>query len=376
MSPPSRPKGEYRRPAAEGASILGWRSVVADWRTDRRRWVLLAAALALAATFAHPTVQLPRKLFEHVVVIDITQSMNVTDQRIGGAAVSRLAAAKRALRSALDELPCGSKLGWAIFTEHRSYLLLTPLEVCANRAELRATLANIDGRMAWAGSSEVAKGLHGGIAIVKALETRPSLVFVTDGHEAPPLNARLRPPFDDKPGEVAGVIVGVGDPTPSPIPKLDTTGRPLGYWGADEVMQTDVHSLGRSASVAGERFADDPSPAVALPSLGATPGREHLSGLREDYLRLLAQESGLAYLRLHDARALAAALRARALARPVVAPVDGRVALAALALALLLGLELWPWWRRAAAAARVGRLRTLSAKPRTRRQRRTTTTTP
>ncbi len=328
---------------------MDWRGVAAAWRTDRRRWILLAAALALAATFVHPTVRLPRNLFEHVVVIDITQSMNVTDQRVGGAAlspVSRLVAAKRALRSALDELPCGSRLGWAIFTEHRSYLLLAPLEVCDNRAELRATLANIDGRMAWSGSSEVAKGLHGGIAIAKALEGHPSLVFVTDGHEAPPLNARLRPPFDDKPGEVAGVIVGVGDPTPSPIPKLDPAGRPLGYWAADEVMQTDVHSLGRSASVAGERFADDASPAAAVPGLGATPGREHLSGLREDYLRLLAEESGLAYVRLHDAPALAAALRARALARPVVAPVDGRVALAAFALALLLGLELWPWWRR------------------------------
>ena len=323
--------------------MTSWRGVLSGWRTDRRRWILLAAALALAATFAQPTVRMPRKLFEHVVVIDITQSMNVTDQRVGGTVVSRMAAAKHALRVALDELPCGSKLGLGVFTEHRSYLLLTPLEVCANRAELRATLANIDGRMAWSGGSEVAKALHGGIAIAKALEGRPSLVFVTDGHEAPPLNARLRPSFDDKPGEVAGLIVGVGEPIPAPIPKLDTTGRPLGYWSADEVTQTDVHSLGRSGSVAGERMIDDASSAAGVPGLGATPGREHLSGLREDYLRLLAQEGGLAYLRLRDPRELAAALRANALARRVVAPVDGRVALAAFALALLLGLELTPW---------------------------------
>lgn len=337
--------------------MMDWRNVLPDWRADRRRWVLLAAALALAATFTQPSVNLPRKLFEHVVVIDITQSMNVTDQRIGGApsAVSRLAAAKRALRAALDELPCGSKLGWAIFTEHRSYLLLAPLEVCANRAELRATLANIDGRMAWSGGSEVAKALHGGIVIAKALEGHPSLVFVTDGHEAPPLNARLRPSFADKAGEVAGLIVGVGEPMPGPIPKLDGTGRPLGYWAADEVTQTDAHSLGRGGSVVGERMIDEVSSPADAPGLGATPGREHLSGLREDYLRLLARESGLAYLRLHDARELAAALRAPALARPVLAPVDGRVALAALALALLLALELWPWWRRAAQAAARGR---------------------
>jgi mxaL protein len=86
---------------------------------------------------------------------------------------------------------------------------------------------------------------------------------------------------------VAGLIGGVGELIPSPNPKLDPTGRPLGFWTADEVMQTDIHSQGRGGGVQGER-----------------------------------------------------------LARPVTAPVDGRVALAALALALLLGLELAPWWAR------------------------------
>jgi len=178
-----------------------------SWRADRGRWVLVLAALLLAATFLQPAVNLPRRLFEHVVVIDVTQSMNVPDQQLDGAAISRLAYVKHALRVALDELPCGSKLAWAIFTEYRSYLLLTPVEVCANRAELRATLAAIDNRMAWSGGSEVAKGLHSGIVVAKELPGRPSLVFITDGQEAPPLHPRFRPAFDDKPGEVAGLIV-------------------------------------------------------------------------------------------------------------------------------------------------------------------------
>src|SRR5688572_18621863 len=223
-----------------GAAVIGWRGIAAGLQAH---WALALAALALAATFLRPGMSLPRPLFEHVVVIDVTQSMNVADQRLDGAAISRLAAIKHALRLALDELPCGSKLGWAIFTEHRSYLLLTPVEVCANRAELRATLAGIDGRMAWSGSSEVAKGLHSGIVIAREMSTRPSLVFVTDGHEAPPLDARQRPAFDDKPGEVAGLIVGVGELSPSPIPKLDPSGRRLGFWSADDVMQTDARSL-------------------------------------------------------------------------------------------------------------------------------------
>src|SRR5207253_861479 len=147
-----------------------------------------------------------------------------------GQPVSRLAFAKKALRQSLLELPCGSKVGWAIFTEYRALLLIAPIEVCANLGELRSTLARIDAQMAWAGSSEIAKGLHSAIGIARDLPGKPSLVFVTDGQEAPPLHPRYRPAFDDKPGDVPGLIVGVGDLRPSPIPKTDPEGQPLGFW--------------------------------------------------------------------------------------------------------------------------------------------------
>ena len=290
------------------------------------KWLLLAAALALAATFTRPTWPLERARFEHVVVLDVTQSMTVQDEVWQGRTVSRLDAAKAALHAAIEALPCGSKLGWAIFTEYRSYLLFTPIEVCAHRSELRETLARIDGRMAWSGNSEVAKGLHSAIGIARQLPGTPSLVFVTDGHEAPPLDPNQRPAFDDKPGEVAGVIVGVGALKPSPIPKSDALGRPLGFWGADDVAQAHPHPLNRDQS------GRDEVPAAAL---GATLGSEHLSSLREGYLRLLANENGLAFARLRGDE-FSAALRAPALARPVTTTVDLRNALAALALVLLL----------------------------------------
>ncbi|MFT3956126.1 MAG: vWA domain-containing protein [Piscinibacter sp.] len=318
------------------------------WPRMRLETATLAlAALLLGIGFLQPTLPWKRSLFEHVVVIDVTQSMNVTDQQLDGKPAARLAFAKRALHEALSELPCGSKLGWAIFTEYRSYLLFTPVEVCANRAELRASLAGIDGRMAWSGNSEIAKGLHSGIVVAKALPEVPSLVFVTDGHESPPLNARHRPSFDDKPGEVAGLIVGVGEGKPSPIPKLDPLGRPLGFWAADEVAQVDPRSLGRGASVGHETMAEEGS-AAPTAGLGATPGSEHLSGLREPYLRLLAAENGFAYHRLRGAGDLSRAWRDPALARPVPVRGDLRLPLAALAFVLLLAPHAWAWagrWR-------------------------------
>lgn len=302
-------------------------------RADALR--LLSAALLLIACFLNPGWVVERARFEHVVVIDITQSMNVSDETLADQPASRLAFVRERLRDALLRLPCGSKLGWGVFTEYRSYLLLAPVEVCAHLDELRATLARIDGRMAWSGNSEIAKGVHSGIGIVRQLPGNPALVFVTDGHESPPLSAGHRPAFDDKPGDVRGVIVGVGGRLPTPIPKTDPQGQPLGFWRADEVMQTDPYSEGRGGSVAGERMSDDAAAPRSSVALGATPGTEHLSALHEGYLRLLAGELGLAFHRLTDSETFAAALTAPALARPMPVRLDLRVACAELALILL-----------------------------------------
>ena len=363
-------------------------------RVDARQALLLLAGLLLAAGWCLPGLQWLQPRVNQVVVLDITQSMNVVDQPMadhGSAAarraglglgltdpattvatapatLSRLAAAKLALRQVLDTLPCGSRLGWAIFTEHRSFLLLLPVEVCAHRAELRDTLAGIHPGMAWAGDSEIAKGLHSALDITGKLPGQASLVFVTDGHESPPLSPRHRPHQDDKPGAVAGVVVGVGAALPSAIPKTDPVGRPLGHWSADEVQQTDPRSQGRGGSVAGEVLAEEgggqggglgatglAAAGVSATGLGATPGSEHLSALREPYLQLLASERGLAYHRLQQPEALAQALGAPALLRPVAVPLQARAPLGWLALALLAWRQALGWRRRVRPSRPAGR---------------------
>lgn len=309
------------------------------WNLGPDRWLLGAAALALGMALLRPSLAIERPLFNHVVVLDVTQSMNVQDVLVDGKPASRLALAKQALREALLQLPCGSKLGLGLFTEYRSYLLLAPVEVCANLQELRATLAHMDGRMAWTGNSEVAKGLFSGLAIAHQLPDKPALVFVTDGHEAPPLDARNWPRFNQQPGEVPGWIVGVGGLTPLPIPKFDPLGRPLGFWRADEVAQADPRSASRDAA----------------PDSAKPKGSEHLSSLREAHLRRLAAETGLKVMRLQDAPALGAALTEPSLARPAPARADLRWVPALLALLLLLarhGQHLrWTWRSRANAKA-------------------------
>lgn len=293
------------------------------------------AALLLAASLVRPGFDGRLGGVEHLVVLDISQSMNVADRRLDGHPVSRLDFAKRLLHDAVAGLPCGSRVGLGAFSAHRSLLLMAPLEVCEHLAELQASLAFIDGRMAWAGGSEIAKGLHGALIDAAALPRRPSVVFVTDGHEAPPLNPRHRPDFAGETGAVQGLVVGVGGFEPAPIPLSDAFGRQVGWWDADDVAQHDPFSQGRGTSVEGERFVEADRPGSAAP-LGATPGREHRSALREPYLGALAAELGLHYHRLVDAAALTAALTASDFTHPVPQRVDLRPMLWAAALALLL----------------------------------------
>lgn len=300
---------------------------------------LRLAALALcAAALLHPSVALDQPTPRAIIVLDVTQSMNARDATLDGVTTSRFALAKAATARAIDAQPCGAELGLGVFTEYRSYFLLLPLEVCAHRAELQATLAQIDGRLAWAGASEIAKGLNWALRGARGLDPRPAVFFLTDGHEAPPLNPRHRPRFDGEPGDVRGAIVGVGGDLPVAIPKLDIEGQPLGVWGADEVAQRDPFSAGRTGSVAGERLVETED--TPIPGWHRV-GNEHLSSLREPYLQALAGELVLGYARLTTPDVLTRALAAHGAAHGA-RPFDLTPLLLAAAVALLLAAELAP----------------------------------
>lgn len=306
---------------------------------DLRTAALALAALLVGAALFEPGLPARRGVVEQLVVLDVTQSMNVPDMSVAGARASRLDAAKAMLAEAIGALPCGSKIGLGMFTEYRALLLLAPIEVCANRAELAATLSRIDGRMAWAGNSEVAKALNSTLRAAREMAGTPAVVFISDGHEAPPLDPGYRPAFDDELAQagIRGLIVGVGGDQALPIPKTDPEGRPAGVWQAGEVAQLSPRSLGRGGSVAGEQMVDDPNRGGRMQPLpGAAPGKEHLSALREEYLQLLADETGLRYHRLGDAAALLGALSDATLQRVQPARLELQPWLGALALGLLM----------------------------------------
>lgn len=264
-----------------------------------RGWLLVLATLLGAAASVLPPVRQVSTVFDHVVVFDITQSMNVVDQTLDGKPASRLHFARRALTSALARLPCGSKVGIGVFANRRTLMLLSPVEVCANRFELTQAIEQIDGRMAWEHASLIARGVFSAINVAMEWPQPPSLLFITDGQEAPPLEGGKIPDFDRPAGGVRGVLVGVGSTTPQPIPLTDRAGRRIGWWSTGMVAQRPV-------------------------AAGQPPSQEHLSALHEAHLAALAGVTGLNYVRLDSPQVLRNALTDPALARELVVPTDVR----------------------------------------------------
>lgn len=240
------------------------------------RACLGVALLLLGVAIFLPPLPIRRSASDAIVVFDITQSMNVEDYELDGQRVSRLTFAREAVRHVLRDLPCGSRVGWAVFAEYRTLLLLAPIEVCGNYSDLLASLDRIDGRMRWGNASEIAKGVFWAMRGARDIGGHTNVVFLTDGQEAPPLEDAGPGLFSDlKPGDIGGWLIGVGGYVPQRIPRTDPDGQPLGFWTAEEVMQRVTGAGGTTKA-----------------------SHEELSAVREVYLRALAREVGFDYMHL------------------------------------------------------------------------------
>jgi mxaL protein len=255
-------------------------------RFDRESISIVLVLGLLLLALLMPRVEMPRDSYNYIVVFDISQSMNVEDYELDGVPMSRLDYARNAVSRVLPKLPCGSQIGWAAFTGYQTLLLMTPVEVCENYNDLLAAVAQIDGRMRWSNASEITKGVYWSVLAAQATQLRPDIIFMTDGHEAPPLDPVYAPRmFEDLKGPpIHGWLIGVGAAVPGPIPKIDEEGRRQGYWRPHEVLQGPATGEGPGA------------------------GGEHLSGLREAHLGAVAEQVGFQSARLVDAASLYTAM--------------------------------------------------------------------
>ena len=285
-----------------------------DWSTlgvgnMKSIWLLISSASLLLIAVLMPNLPFPSKKYDYFFMVDITRSMNVQDyQNDNGDPVSRLEKVKADALIAIQKLPCGSRVGLGVFTERMPTLLYTPMEVCADYPEIRESIRRIDWRMAWVADSNI---ILATLELMRTVEIEnTTLVFFTDGQEAPPMNMRYAPDLaelqsadNNAQKRIRGLIVGTGDHALSRIPKYDEDGIQIGFYTAEDVPQGTTFGL-----------PEDPSkiegyvPRNAPWGNQSRAGNEHLSSVKEEYLKSLAEPAKLHYHHLQTANQLYNAL--------------------------------------------------------------------
>lgn len=301
---------------------------------------LITAAVFTLIAMALPPLPFPVKTYDYVFMLDITRSMNVQDYNDNdGGAISRLEHSKQAMLAAARSLPCGSRVGLGVFTERSPALLYSPIDVCTDYPVLEASIKELDWRMAWVADSNISQALYNTLELMQNdVLSASKLVFFTDGHEAPPVNPRYAPDFSyismlqNQPDDWrSGLIVGVGQHNKSKIPKFDEDGVQIGFYTAEDVPHASHFGL-----------PADPSKIEGyIPRNGPwgkakVVGTEHLSNVREDYLKQLAEQTKMAYHHLQDKVGLIKALGHQAFAQRKVQVTPLNVFFAAVALLLLI----------------------------------------
>ena len=254
--------------------------------------LLLAALILLIAVLFHPTIPLKRDLHNYLFVVDVTQSMNTEDMRVNGEAVSRLAYTRELLKDTVAQLPCGTNISMSVFSAESVALLYTPIEVCKNYDAIQDNVAHLEWRMAWRGNSRLRFGMQSVSAILSSLDAPVQVIFITDGDEAPKLNATNKTDLSEWQGGQDWLVVGVGSDEPTPIPKLDSENKVLGYWAYSNSIMA-------------------PSQVISEDSVGTRDGsiatedyNRYLSKLEDAYLQELSSEIGAKYIRATSAEKL------------------------------------------------------------------------
>ena len=259
--------------------------------------LLIAALILLLLAMLSPTIPMKRELHNYLIVVDVTQSMNTIDMQWRGQPLSRIAYSRRLLQEAIPKLPCGSKVSLGVFSAEHVALLFMPIEVCSNYEVLQDSIAHLEWRMAWRGNSRLRFGMTSAKAQLSAMPEPAQVVFLTDGDEAPKLNAINKLDLSEWRGGEGWLVIGIGGDEPSPIPKYDSENQILGYWAfANEIMAPSQVQSEESIGTRDDTVASD------------TYDR-YLSQLYETYLKELAHEIGADYLRAGNPEELAEAMQ-------------------------------------------------------------------
>ena len=303
---------------------------IIQYMRHRRDATLLSAAfLLLLIAFFQPTIPIKRNIYSYLLVVDISQSMNVVDTTIANKPASRIAYTQHMLHEMISSMPCGTRVSIGLFAGVSIAALYTPIEVCANFAVINDTIDHLDWRTAWSGNSRLRESLFNMARVLRAFPEPAQVVYFTDGEEAPKLHAFNTKDLTNFQGGNGWLFVGIGSDKGAPIPKLDDKNQVIGYWSNDSfAMQPGIAQI----SEANLGVRDN--------NIASSEGDRFISRLNEDYLKDLVKQVSSDYVRGDSLQSVLSAMNAQKPARRDTAPYPINWLLASLAGLLIIAAYL------------------------------------
>ncbi len=283
---------------------------ILNYLRHRRDAALLTAAFVLLIiAFFQPTIPVKRNIYSYLLVVDISQSMNVVDGNIANKPVSRIAYTQHILHELVSSMPCGTRVSIGLFAGVSVAALYTPVEVCNNFAVINDTIDHLDWRTAWSGNSRLRESMFNIARVLRAFPEPAQVVYFSDGEEAPRLHAFNTKDLTNFQGGNGWLFVGIGSEKGAPIPKLDNKNQVIGYWSNDSfAMQPGIAQI----SEANLGVRDN--------NVANGEGDRFISKLDEEYLKSLAKEVSGDYVRGDSLQNILSAMKTQKPARRDVAP--------------------------------------------------------
>jgi mxaL protein len=243
--------------------------------------LLMVVILLLLLAIYKPQIQLKQDVHNYLLVADVSQSMNAQDLKLNNKTISRMDYTKHLMKRVVETSSCGTYISLGVFAAENVGLLLMPLEVCANYDVITDSIDHLEWRMAWRGNSRLSFGVKSAESMFDYLNIPATMLFFTDGDEAPKVNAIN---VLDLSGVQIGknlLFVGVGGHQPVPVPRYNSSNKWVGYWSSD----TKENTAGAVGDTYSDTSKDEPDPIVAYAEFD-----RYLSQLDSEYLKQLAAE--------------------------------------------------------------------------------------
>lgn len=264
---------------------------ISTLKSNYESLLLIVVVLLLLLAIYKPQIQLKQDVHNYLLVADVSQSMNAQDLKLDNKTVSRMDYTKHLMKRVVETSSCGTYISLGVFAAENVGLLLMPLEVCANYDVITDTIDHLEWRMAWRGNSRLSFGIKSAESMFDYLNIPATMLFFTDGDEAPKVNAINKL---DLSGVQIGknlLFVGVGGSQPVPVPRYNSSNKWVGYWSSE----TKENSAGAVGDTYSDTSKDEPDPIVAYAEFD-----RYLSQLDSEYLKQVSEEIKGGYIEGKD----------------------------------------------------------------------------